>query len=297
MNIDTLKYFIDSAELESFSAAATKNFVSQTAISKQFHKLEQELGIKLFTIDHNSIRLTPAGSFFYSKARLLISDLSLAIDQAQQVNNSTIDTLRIGFTTNFEAIIAKEYLLPFQKQSSQVKLFPTQRTYQQSREGLLTETLDIVFAIDYGIEHLLDDPAIKAFPVKEGDMILGMSQDNPLAQKEKISGEELAEVEVGFYNFDGSTPAPFGMIPNARRDGYTIGKTKRFDRLEELILNVSLNNCLTFVPEGFTYPSNPNIVYRHIDNTSHSYKMCIYTNEKNNNPALKKFINTIKNSK
>ena len=294
MNTDKLKYFIDSAELESFSAAANKNYLSQTAISKQIHALEKDLDVQLFNIEHNSIKLTPAGTLFYHKAKLLLSDLSIAIDQTKQLSRSTSATLRIGFTTSFESIVADELLIPFQKQQPQINLFPVQQTYQQSREGLLNQTIDVVFAIDYGIGHLLSEAYIDRTVAREGEMMIGISKNHPLAQKQVLDGQELSTETIGFYNFDGATPAPNGMIPNAHRDGYAIEKTKRFERLEELLLNVSLNNCITFLPEGFTYPSNPNIVYRKIKNTSHRYQICVVINELNTNPALADFEKLLK---
>ncbi|WP_156301638.1 LysR substrate-binding domain-containing protein [Secundilactobacillus similis] len=77
------------------------------------------------------------------------------------MSQSTSATLRIGFTTSFESIVADELLTPFQKQFPQTNLFPVQQTYQQSREGLLNQTVDVVIAVDYGIGHLLSEAFIK----------------------------------------------------------------------------------------------------------------------------------------
>lgn len=121
-------------------------------------------------------------------------------------------------------------------------------------------------------------------------MILGINSTHHLAQKTFLDGQELTDETIGFYNFDGTTPAPFGMVTNAQRDGYVIEHTRRYDRLEELLLNVSLNNCITFVPEGFDYANYPNIVYRHIKNTSHLYQIGVFVNKQNNNPAVKQFV-------
>ena len=44
MSLERLTYFVDAVYLASFTAAAQKNFVSQTAISKQMKNLEDEIG-------------------------------------------------------------------------------------------------------------------------------------------------------------------------------------------------------------------------------------------------------------
>ncbi|WP_054759027.1 LysR family transcriptional regulator [Secundilactobacillus collinoides] len=290
MNTDRLKYFVDSAELKSFSAAASKHYISQTAISKQIHTLEQELNSQLFKIENNKIQLTNAGRFFYSKAKLILNDLSVAVAQTEQLSQTESQTLRIGFTTSFESITAAKILMPFQQVHPDISLFPVQQTYQQGREGLSNQTLDIVFAIDYGIATYWMIPLFRWRLLKKGEMILGINSTHHLAQKTFLDGQELTDETIGFYNFDGTTPAPFGMVTNAQRDGYVIEHTRRYDRLEELLLNVSLNNCITFVPEGFDYANYPNIVYRHIKNTSHLYQIGVFVNKQNNNPAVKQFV-------
>ncbi len=47
MNLDVMKTFCDLVDAGSFSKAAEVNFVSQSAVSQQLAKLEQQLGTQL----------------------------------------------------------------------------------------------------------------------------------------------------------------------------------------------------------------------------------------------------------
>ena len=69
-----LKYFQLVVRLNSFSAAAEENYISQSAISQQIQALERELSFKLFERKNRSFTLTPAGEYFYRKSLLLTSD-------------------------------------------------------------------------------------------------------------------------------------------------------------------------------------------------------------------------------
>ena len=69
-----LKYFQSVVRLGSFSAAAEKNFISQSAISQQVQSLERELGFALLVRKNRSFSLTPAGEYFYRKSLLLTAD-------------------------------------------------------------------------------------------------------------------------------------------------------------------------------------------------------------------------------
>ena len=51
MNIKQIEYFIDLSKSLSFTKTAQHFYISQTAITKQIHNLEDELGIPLFIRD------------------------------------------------------------------------------------------------------------------------------------------------------------------------------------------------------------------------------------------------------
>lgn len=61
LRFEQLEYIVAIAETESFSAAATKLFVTQQAISTSMKQLEQELGHSLFIKEKNRTLLTKEG--------------------------------------------------------------------------------------------------------------------------------------------------------------------------------------------------------------------------------------------
>ena len=48
MDLQKMQYFKDVFELNSFTKAADKNFVYQSAVTQQIAALEKELGVQLF---------------------------------------------------------------------------------------------------------------------------------------------------------------------------------------------------------------------------------------------------------
>ena len=67
-----LRYFQSVVRLNSFSEAAEKNFISQSAISQQIQALERELGFP--ERKNRTFALTPAGEYVYQKNLLLTAD-------------------------------------------------------------------------------------------------------------------------------------------------------------------------------------------------------------------------------
>ena len=59
MNINQLRYFIGVAEYQSFTKAASRYYITQTAITQQIRALESHLGVQLF--DRNTGSLCGTG--------------------------------------------------------------------------------------------------------------------------------------------------------------------------------------------------------------------------------------------
>ena len=61
MEMRSLMCFVSVAEMLSFSAAAEKLGISQSAVSRQVQLMEQRLGVRLFDRVGRKVFLTPAG--------------------------------------------------------------------------------------------------------------------------------------------------------------------------------------------------------------------------------------------
>ena len=64
MNINQAKYILTILSEGSFSAAANKLFLSQSALSQTVHAVEQSIGGKVFEKRNNKHSLTNAAGFF-----------------------------------------------------------------------------------------------------------------------------------------------------------------------------------------------------------------------------------------
>lgn len=69
INLNHLKYFYDAVLLQSLTAAARENFVSQSAISQGISALEQALQITLCTHQRQSFTPTEAGQIVFDEAQ------------------------------------------------------------------------------------------------------------------------------------------------------------------------------------------------------------------------------------
>jgi LysR family glycine cleavage system transcriptional activator len=79
--MDLIRSFVTVGRRMSITLAADELFVTQSAVSRQIHALEETLGVKLFVRGHRSIKFTPEGE------RLFLAGDS-AVRQLQEVISS-----------------------------------------------------------------------------------------------------------------------------------------------------------------------------------------------------------------
>ncbi|UOK39700.1 LysR family transcriptional regulator [Pseudomonas palleroniana] len=94
-----LRYFVEIADSGSFSAAAERLFVAQSALSRQIKELETQLQTPLFERTARQPRLTAAGEAFYPRARNLLNELLKASEMATQVGHGQLGTLRLSHSS------------------------------------------------------------------------------------------------------------------------------------------------------------------------------------------------------
>ncbi|MDZ4806277.1 MAG: LysR family transcriptional regulator [Candidatus Eisenbacteria bacterium] len=68
MDFETLRCFLSVAELQSFTAAARRHFITQPAVSLRMRSLEEGVGARLIDRAGRRVQLTPAGRLFQARA-------------------------------------------------------------------------------------------------------------------------------------------------------------------------------------------------------------------------------------
>lgn len=96
MNTDQLKSFIQVAENLNFARAAEILKITQSAVSRQIHSLEDELGAKLLHRTTRTVTLTPAGISFLEDAKNVMGRLKVAEQKIQHHQSINIQVLTIG---------------------------------------------------------------------------------------------------------------------------------------------------------------------------------------------------------
>jgi LysR family glycine cleavage system transcriptional activator len=105
-SLNGLRAFEAAARHLSFTVAASELNVTQTAISHQIRRLEEELGIRLFIRQNRALALTPQAKEYLPGVRAAFNDLRLATDRLLRRDDNHV------LTVSTLASLAAKWLLP-----------------------------------------------------------------------------------------------------------------------------------------------------------------------------------------
>jgi LysR family glycine cleavage system transcriptional activator len=195
-SLNGLRAFEAAARHMSFTNAAAELNVTQTAISHQIRRLEEELGVRLFIRQNRALALTPQATEYLPGVRAAFNDLRFATDRLLRKDNENV------LTVSTLASLAAKWLLPrlpaFQEAHPGIDVRITTST------ALVDfKTGDVDAAIRYGRGHW---PGLRAdwlmadelFPVCSPALITG---SKPLRCPEDLAEQTLLHTSAG-YNDD-----------------------------------------------------------------------------------------------
>lgn len=155
-NLSQYKIFNTVAATENISHAAKQLYISQPAISKAICRLEEDLGVTLFTRTSRGVRLTEEGALFYEYTKSAFDTLNQGEENIKRITQLGIGHLRIGVSTTLCKYILLPFLKKFVLSYPHIKItIECQSTYQ-TLELLQNKKIDIGLIGQPGTQKNLD---------------------------------------------------------------------------------------------------------------------------------------------
>jgi len=153
MELRQLTYFVTVARLEHMTQAAAELRVAQSAISRQIHLLEEELGVKLFSQKGRNLVLTPAGKLFLSRIENILTDLERSVQDVQEFLHPDAGEIRIGFPHSLGIHLLPSIIGEYRKEHPHVKFVLRQGTFHRLLRELLDGETDLAFISPFPRGH------------------------------------------------------------------------------------------------------------------------------------------------
>lgn len=185
-----LRSLIAVAEELHFGRAAKRLNVSQPTLSRRIRLLEQQLGAELFDRAKQPLRLTSAGVAFLEEARVALHYTRRALEQGRRAARGESGQLSLGAISWANNAIVPYALRAFHGRAPNVRLELYTTSPSAQVEALHQRRLDVGFSAF--ARWSVDRPGLKVEPLLEEPMVALISEGHPLAQREKVSLEELS---------------------------------------------------------------------------------------------------------
>lgn len=302
MNINHMKYAVEVAKLGSLNKAAEVLLVAQPNISRSIKELEGDLGITIFARSPKGMILTPEGEEFIGYAQNLLKH----IEQVEKMYRQG-SLKRQSFSVSVpRACYISEAFAQFSKciDSNAAEILYKETDSQSTIQHVLNN--DYKFGIIRCAENysnylnaIFEEKGICSELISEFSYSLIMSRENPLANKEKITFDDLS----GYIEISHDDPLTHSLplakfvkedFPDdIKRRIFVFERASQFDLLSE-----NRETFMWVTPALEKVLNRYNLVQRKCEGNKKIYKdLLIYRNGYKFSALDKKFLEALKESR
>lgn len=295
MHIETLKVFCDLVDLESFSLAAERNFITQSAVSQQIRTLEEKFTRRLLerVRGRREVKLTPAGDVFYKESQNVLS----AYDELQESLRGVVG--KIGGTIK----VATVYSVGLHEVPSKIRefmtKFPTAKIdLEYSRSTRVVRDV-LSGAVEIGIIAFPEARrGLTITPMPNNRLVLITPPDHKYAKRKKVKVADLNGEPFVLFERDGPTRKAMDKI--FKENGVEVKKVAEFDNIETIMRAVEVGFGLAIVPETAVAEAKRTGTLAVVD-LAEKYWIrtvgAIYRSDRNLSLAAKKFVQLLEETK
>nr|WP_245252355.1 LysR family transcriptional regulator [Paenibacillus sediminis] len=184
-----LQYFVKVANKEHVTQAAEELHVAQSAVSRQIHQLEEEIGVSLFMQKGRNLQLTPVGQMFCKRIENILKDIDKAVLEVHEFLDPEKGEIRIGFPHSLGIHLIPSIVAEFRKKYPNVRFRFKQGMYPSLIRDVISAEVDLAFVSPFPEKN--DQVAGEVVLTEELFAIL--PPNHPLANEESIRLEQLKD--------------------------------------------------------------------------------------------------------
>ncbi len=283
MDIENIKCFISLAECLNFTKAAEREHTTQTSMSRKINSLESELHVTLFHRDRRSVKLTSAGTEFYTQAKKLIELYDQSVQTVQNIHCGLIRELKIGLGLYEDALI-QSYIDSYMAQNPSVRVSCLQFRYHQLLEQFQENMLDIILTSDQFLNELPPGQA-EQYLIHDAPWMIALSCRNPLCEQERISRQQMSDQNL-VTMYEGSISQLFDYYcRNLPVRGFVHVNT-----LNTKIMLVWANVGIALLPSFVPLQQYPGVCFRPLEEDYTPRKFYILCKKDNPSQAVHDFV-------
>lgn len=188
MLLRQIQFFVSVVDENSFTEAAEKNYVSQSAVSQALNSLEKDLGVKLIERKNRKFKVTTAGEYFYRKCKLLLSNLESIKKETIRLGSDEETKLHVGYINLYAGPELSEAVAEFSALYPEVSISVQSGTHEELYHGLVSGGIDL--ALNDQRRAFSDDYV--NMELKNAECIIEISERSELSSCERLEVRDLS---------------------------------------------------------------------------------------------------------
>ncbi len=186
MDLRQMEYFQMVCRLNNLTRAAERLHVAQPAISVAMQKLEEELGVQLFSRSQKQFTLTTEGQIFLARVEDILSRTQDAILEMHEYRELRKGTIKLGVPPMIGSYLFPHIFAGFKQVYPSLDLSVIEEGSLAIRGMLERDELDLGIVITCHMSPLLQSELITS-----GEILVCLSPFHPLAGVEKVDFAQL----------------------------------------------------------------------------------------------------------
>lgn len=243
MHIETLKVFCDLVELQSFSLAAERNFITQSAVSQQIKTLEDKFKRRMLerVRGRREVKLTAIGEVFYRESKNVLA----AYEQLQENLRGVVG--KIGGTVKVATVysvglhelprIVGEFMSKFPAARIDLEYSRTTKVVRDVLNG----------SVELGVIAFPEPRrGLSIVQMPPNKLVLVCPPEHKFAGRSRIRTIDLNGQD--FVLFERDTPTRKATDKILKTKGVEVKKIAEFDNIETIKRAVEVGFGLAIVP-------------------------------------------------
>ena len=244
MTIQQLEYIVALDNRRHFVKAATDCFVTQPTLTMQVHKLEEEMGVKLFDRGKKPLEPTRAGEVIILKARQILREMREMKAFVQSETESLVGEFRVGIIPTLAPYLLPLFIKDFATSNPETLLRIQELQTEVILDKLKSDMLDIAILVTP-----LNDNYIREIPIFYEPFLLYTHPGHSLYNKKGIDIDLLDEHGLLLLNEGHCFREQALNICQAKKGRQFMGIDYQIGSIEALINMVDRGLGYTLVPE------------------------------------------------
>ncbi len=243
MQIESLKVFSDLVDTASFSLAAQRNNVTQSAVSQQIRALENRYKVIFFERGKKNFSVTPEGQVFDAAAREMMDIFAGIGESISALNNVVSGKLKVATIHSVGLhqlpALTESFRESFPEVQLEVSYHSADDVYSEVEDG----------RADVGIVGF--PKARRGVVVEEigsEKLVIIATPDADIASRKRMKLSDIGGSK--FIGFSQDVPTRKGIDKLFRESGTTVDTVLTFDDVETVKRAVIVEGAVAVVPES-----------------------------------------------